>query len=184
MNKFTFSEKAYFIYEKYQFIQNKEISSVIVKKKTFSLREELHISINKKKNIIKNTKNGIVAAKYVGVLGNEKVDITVQSKEIGIHHKGIDFDFIYQEGLITGIFIGEENIGIIKQKSFTKFGLENYYGFVSDRIPQDVLILFLVLFNKKHSKDESHLAYHYTGYKGLNSRLKCNPDLELAIQSL
>ncbi|WP_025743164.1 hypothetical protein [Aquimarina pacifica] len=183
MNKFTFSEKAYFIHEKYQFILNEEISSVIVKKKTFSLREEINIFINGKKNTIKNTKNGLSEAKYQGAFGNEEVDITIKSKEININYKGIVFDFIYQEDLITGVFIDEKNIGIIRQRSFTKFGLENYFGLVDNSVATRVLLVFLVLFNIRYAEDNS-LMHKYLGFKGLDSRLKCSPELELELKSL
>ncbi len=177
MNNFVFKEAPSFIIsEKYIFDFLGVKKNVTVKRGLLDAKTEFKIKFDDKKGSLKIKSNHLLNTVFEGYLGTKRFKIKQTGEEINVNYENVIYDFIFQKGLVTGIFVEDQNIGIIKQKSNVKFGLEEYFGIIEKTIPEEVLIMFLVLFNKIYSKD-GYLHYKHKGFTSIKPRLQCNPSL-------
>ncbi len=177
MSDFKFIEKPSFIIsQKYQFYYSDYQKNIVVKSGLLNTKTEFEIKFEDKKGFIKIKNNKFSYTIYKGFLDNKDIEIKQTNKEIHLNYEDTNYEFVFQKDLITGLFVKEINVGIIKQVASVQFGLENYYGFISSSIPQEVLVLFLVLFNRIFSKD-GYLFYTYKGFVSIEPRLMCTESI-------
>ncbi|WP_378181983.1 hypothetical protein [Aquimarina sp. SS2-1] len=179
MNKFVFSKTPYFlILQKFSINFLGMEKEIVVRSNLLHHKTEFNIRFDNKKGKLRITGNSFSETAFKGSFDNAILEIKQSSKEINIKYKNIIYDFIFQENLLTGLFVSKKNVGIVKQDKITKFGSEKYYGFIQETIPIEVLLFFLVLFYKIYSKDD-FVYYKNKGFTSLNPRIECNPELVL-----
>lgn len=176
MNRFQFKEIWSFFSAKYLFRYNGKESIIKVTRNMFNGDTEFKLKSQffDGKLRIKDVK--LSGSTYKGVFGDDLVEIKHSTTEIQVTLKGESFDFVFQKGLITGIFVNNENVGAIDQKRNTSFGLEEYHGVIDQSIPQKALIILLVFLNKAYAK-EGYLFYRYKGFVWIKPRLNCNENI-------
>ncbi len=166
----------FFLSEKYVLHFKGKKKKILAKRGLLDARTEFTLRYNNQKGYLKIKKKEVFYTTFKGFLSGIKIELKHLSGEITIQKEGVTYEFIFQEGLITGIFIENRNVGVIMQKSKVNFGFEKYYGFVEDIVPKSVLVIFLILFNRIYSK-EGYITYSYKGFVSIKPRLKCDSEL-------
>ncbi len=139
------------------------------RKRNFGYVTELNFSIDTIKGITRVVEdNNIYKTTLNGRLDQKEVLIKTTNLDIIIHYEGNTYDFIFQKGLITGIFINNQNVGIVKQKAWTTFGMVKFYGIVSTDVPEYILCLFILLFHRKYNDMEGYIWYRYSGFTSIS----------------
>ncbi len=182
MIKFSFQRKIpSFFSEKITWRYDTIERMVNAKRNFWGYDTELNFSID----IVKGTTrviedNNIYKTTFNGQLDQKEVLIESTNLDIIIHYEGNTYDFIFQKGLITGIFINNQNVGIVKQKAWTTFGMVKFYGIVSTDVPEYILCLFILLFHRKYNDMEGYIWYRYSGFTSISPEPRPCDDALLA----
>jgi len=174
MNDFIFKKAFYFsLHKKIKWTYKSLTHIITIKNHFLNYKTEFSFIINNKKSNISLIKNGLSKTFFNGHIGSNKIIIEQYPMELSIGYCKKKYVFIFQKGLITGVFIKNKNVGIIKQKANVNFGLDQFYGFSDINIPEEILFIFLVLFQKTYAK-EGYLFYKHKGFTSIEPRMLCD----------
>ena len=177
MINFSFSKKlGFFFTQKYLFQFDHFEYLVKVSSNILLAESEFDFWFNKKKIKLRIKAKGVTKTEYKILKDGKTFCLTYYNHRIIINFEDVNYDFEFNNNLIVGIFNSDNNVGIIKQKKYSKLGLEEYKGYFRNDIPKEVILLFLIFFDRSFSK-ENYLFYVNKGFTNIDSKKEYSSEL-------